>query len=535
MHRTLALTILLLATAGYSYTFRPEALRAHMRFLADDLLEGRGTGTRGYRIAAEYVAAQFEGAGLAPGAGSSYFQTVPFLKTVVSPESTVTLTPDSGSPVTLRFGDAFVTYGDPLNASKNIEAGVVLVGFGVTAPELKVDDYAGVDVRGKIVAFFTGAPKQFPDSLRAHYSSSLGKIENAAAHGAIGAIVITTAEEAARAPWDRVVRGSKIGSMHWLESDGSPHAVRKELSSGVALGLKGTEMFLAAAGKSLADLTAQLDSQKVKAVPLPLRASVNLISAHEKVNSDNVVGVVRGSDPVLRDQYVVYSSHLDHIGITEAVDGDAINNGALDNASGIAATIEIAKAFAALPKAPRRSIIFLATTAEEKGLKGADFFANNPTVPIDQIVANINIDEILMIVPTKDIVVWGIETSDLGQTARKVAREMGLEISPDPYPEEVVFVRSDQYPFVKRGVPALFAGIGTKGVDPAVDVEKLQRRWFVTRYHAPKDDLDQPIDYPTGAKFTEFNYRLGLEVANRTAPPAWTPGNFFGEKFARKK
>ena len=171
------------------------------------------------------------------------------------PESTVTLTPDSGSPMTLRFGDAFVTYGDPLNVSKSIEARVVLVGFGVTAPELKIDDYAGVDVRGKIVAYFTGAPKQFPDSLRAHYSSSLGKIDNAAAHGAIGAIVITTAEEAARAPWDRVVRGSKLGSMHWLESDGSPHAVHKELSSSVSLGLKGTEMFLAAAGKSLADLT----------------------------------------------------------------------------------------------------------------------------------------------------------------------------------------------------------------------------------------------------------------------------------------
>ncbi len=530
MRNTLVVTVLLLASPVYPDSFRPEALRAHMRFLADDLLEGRG-----YKLAAEYVAAQFEAAGLEPGAGGSYFQTVPFLKTIASPDSTVILTPVSGAPVTLKYGEAFVTYGDPRREDTNVASKVVLVGYGITAPELKVDDYAGVDVKGKIVALFAGAPSHFSSSLRAHYSSTQGKVENAAGHGAAGLLILVTREEAARAPWPRVIRGSKLGSMHWLESDGALHSVPKDLSFNLSLGLSGTEAFLAAAGKTLPEITTQLAAPRFKAIELPLNAAISIHSSHEKVSSDNVLGVLRGSDPALRDQYLVYTSHLDHIGMTDAVDGDAINNGALDNASGIAATIEIAKAFAALPKAPRRSIIFLATTGEEKGLKGADYFANNPTVPIDNIVANINIDEILMIAPVKDIVVWGIETSDLGDTSRKIAKDMGLEISPDPYPEEVIFVRSDQYPFVKRGVPAIFAGVGTKSVDPSVDVEKLQRQWFVTRYHAAKDDLDQPIHYPTGATFTEFNYRIGLDVANRTAPPAWVPGNFFGEKFARKK
>jgi Zn-dependent M28 family amino/carboxypeptidase len=509
-------------------TFQPEAIRAHMNFLASDLLEGRGPGTPGYDLAAEYVAAQFEAAGI-----GSDFQPITFRRTVAGADSTVTFTPDYGSPHTFRFGEGFASTGDPISAQKTISGRVVVAGYGVTAPEQKYDDYAGVDVRGKIVAFFSGSPRRFPDTLRAHYSSSLGKLENAVAHGAVGIISLTTRTDAERFPWDRVVGQYKLGSMHWIEPSGVPHDVHSGLSATISLSQAGADALFTNSPQTFDATIRQLENGSFRAFELPLAATIRLTSSHERVVSANVVGRLRGSDPKLRNEYVIYSSHLDHLGITDPVNGDRINNGALDNASGIAALIEIAKAFAE-GKPPRRSLIFLATTAEEKGLRGADYFANNPTVPIDSIVANINIDEILMLAPIKDVVPIGIETSDLGDAARRVAKEMNVEISPDPHPEEVVFVRSDQYPFVKRGVPAIFVGAGYKALDPKVNVAKMQIEWIKKRYHQPSDDLTQPMYIPVGAMVAEFNYRLGLDVANRTARPRWTPGNFFGAKFGRR-
>jgi hypothetical protein len=527
-------TILLVAGAAGAGTIRPEAIRAHMNFLASDLLEGRGAGSRGYELAAQYVATQFEGAGLRPGAGDSYFQPIAFRRTVAGADSTLTLSPDGGTAQTYRFGDVFATTGDPLNAQKTIAGRVVMVGYGVTAPELKYDDYAGVDVRGKIVALFSGAPKTFSSTLRAHYSSSLGKLENAIAHGAIGMVGLTTRTDAERFPWDRVVRQYKLGAMHWLRADGTPHQVYPALSATISLNQAGADALFANAPRSFDETVKQIESGSFRAFEMPVSVDLRLTSSHERSVSANVVGLLRGSDPKLRDEYIVYSSHLDHLGLSDPVNGDAINNGALDNASGIAAMIEVAKAFTAQAAPPRRSIIFLATTAEEKGLRGADYFANNPTVPLENLVANINIDEIFMFTPVRDVIPIGIETSDLGDAARRVAQEMKLEISPDPYPEEVIFVRSDQYPFVKQGVPALFVIAGSKPVDPKVDVLRLQLDWIKTRYHQPTDDLGQPLDFSVGATLAEYVHRLGLDVANRTARPRWTPGNFFGEKFGRR-
>jgi hypothetical protein len=534
MRRLVVGLFLVGAVAAHGASFGPEPIRAHMRFLASDLLEGRGTGTRGYELAAQYVASQFEAAGVEPGANGSYLQPITFRHTFASPDSSVTFTTDSGATTRLRFSEEFMTYGDPLNAERSSEGRVVFVRYGVTAPELKYDDYAGVDVRGKIVAYFSGAPPAFTNTLRAHHSSSTGKLDNAAAHGAAGVLVLNTRADFERFTWDRVVRHYKLGSMHWLEASGAPHAVQPTVSNSVSLSMAAQEMLFGSIGKSVEQMAADLEAGKARSTELPVRASVRIISTHKAVQSSNVVGLIRGSDPALRNQYLVYSSHLDHLGISDPVNGDSINNGALDNASGIAAMIEIAKAFAEMPVKPRRSILFVATTAEEKGLRGADYFANNPTVPIEQLVGNINIDEIMMMRPVKDVVPLGVEVSDLGVAALKVARDMGLEVSPDPAPEEVFFVRSDQYPFVKRGVPAIYVGMGYKAVDPTIDAAREQTEWNRTRYHSPKDDLDQPIDYSVGATLARYNYLLGLEVANRTQPPAWTPGNFFGEKFGRK-
>lgn len=518
---------LVLALIASSAVGRTEAIRAHMTFLASDLLEGRGTGTRGYRIAAEYVAAQYGLMGI-----ESSFQEVPLRETVADASSTIRLMRAGEAPVTLRIFHDFTSSGDPLSANKVVEGDIVFAGYGISAPEQTYDDYAGLDARGKIVAIFPGAPARFPNAVRAHHSSSLNKIETAAGHGAVGVIILTSPEENVRSPWARKTRQSRIGSMHWVRPDGKPNAVDPALSNNATISLEATRALL---GEQAEAVFASLKDAKPKASPLRAKARIHLISAHRELKSPNVVGMLRGSDPKLRDEYLVYSAHLDHVGITAAVDGDSINNGAFDNASGTAVMLEVARAFAALPERPKRSVIFLATTGEEKGLRGADYFANNPTVPVDAIIGNINIDMLVMIARTTDLIPIGIETNEIGDVAREVAREMNVELSPDPFPEEVVFVRSDQYPFVRRGIPALYVDPGYKAADPSIDLAKLHKEWLRTRYHAPGDDLQQPIDYSAALLLTEFDFRLGLALANRAERPKWKPGDYFGERFGKNR
>ena len=522
---------LVLALVASTSVARVEAIRAHMTFLASDLLEGRATGTRGYRIAAEYVAAQFEMLGLEPGVNGGYLQEVPLWETVPDAASTVTFTRPNGSTTTLKIFETFVSSGDPLSTDHVVEGEVVFAGYGISAPEQKYDEYAKLDVRGRIVAIFGGAPKSFPNAVRAHHSASLTKIETAARFGAKGLIFLTSPEDDTRSPWPRRLRQSKLGSMHWRGSGDKPHGVAPSLSSNVTIGLDQTrELF----GKDAEAVFKSVEASKPKAKPLSVRARIHLVSRHRSLTSPNVAAIMRGSDPKLRDEYLVYTAHLDHVGITEPVAGDAINNGAFDNASGTAVLLEVARAFAENPEKPKRSILFLATTGEEKGLRGADYFANNPTVPFESIIGNINLDMLVMIARTSDLIALGIETSEIGDVAREVAKEMNVELSPDPFPEEVFFVRSDQYPFVRRGIPAIYVDPGYKAVDSSIDLPKLHKEWLRTRYHAPSDDLNQPIDYTAALLLTEFDYRLGLLLANRAERPQWKPGDYFGEKFGKK-
>jgi hypothetical protein len=527
--RRLILPLLLLTTALHAQV-RPEALRAHMRFLADDTLEGRGTGTRGFQLAARYVAAQLEVNGI-----RTSFQTVPFRSTLpIAERSSIVLTRADGSTATLRYAEGFVNSGDILSESANVEAPVVFAGYGITAPGRQYDDYANIDARGKIVAYFADAPSSFPSDLRAHYSSSYEKAKNAAEHGAIGTLSLVTPTDEERAPWPRRVRQSKLGSMYWLEGNGTPHGARPELRASATLSQSGLAALFQNAPQPLGEVIQSIAAGNPRAVALPVTARISIASRHSRVESPNVIGVLLGSDPKLMSEYVVYSAHLDHLGISEPVDGDAINNGALDNASGIAAMLEVARAFSELPQRPRRSIIFLAVTGEEKGLRGADYFANNPIVPPDAIVANINIDEILMFHPVRDVTPIGAEHSTLEAVVQKVARQQHIEISADPYPEEVVFVRSDQYPFVKVGVPAVYVGAGYHPVDASQNILQDTMTWIKTIYHSPKDEIGQPIDYSVGVQVANFDFGIGLEVANADARPAWKKGDFFGETFGHK-
>lgn len=531
MVRSLVVLCALLALPLDGQEISPSAIAGHMKFLASDLLEGRAAGTRGHEIAAAYVASQFEGAGLEPGANGTFFQSVPFRRTTADAQSSITVQPDQGAALRLKFGDAFVTSGDPLHAERKVSGRLAVVGYGITAPELNHDDYAGIDARGKIVVVFSGAPSRFSNTVRAHYSSSLGKVDNAAAHGAAGMIVLERPDDDSPSPWAQVSRNYGRGAMHWLTREGAPHGVNPSLTHSIRIHPDVAESLFQIAGRKHADVAAQVREGTFRPFEIPASVTIHSLSRHERVDSPNVVGLVRGSDPKLRDEYLVMSSHLDHIGITAPVDGDAINNGAFDNASGIAALIEIARAAAAAKPRPRRSIVFLATTAEESGLRGADYFVINPTVPRAGIVANINIDQIMMIDAVRDVIVHGIEHSSLGDAARAVAAKSGIPISPDPFPEEVVFVRSDQYPFIRQGIPALYIDSGITAVDPAIDAGKRQKEWLKQRYHTPKDDLQQQLDYSVPAMVGRFTLLTALEIASSPVRPAWKPGDFFGERF----
>jgi hypothetical protein len=513
----------------------PHAIRAHMAFLADDLLEGRGTGTRGYMIGAKYVAAQFEAFGLEmAGEVGSYLQPVPFRKAEVVDEGSSLVLRRGSESKTLALGEEFVLVGDFEREETSVEAGVVFVGFGVTAPEQDYDDYAGLDVKGKIVCSLLGAPSSFPSSQRAYYSSQEVKAENAVAHGAVGFVYLWTPEMEKRIPWEIVVRMSGRGGLMWLEPDGTPHGSFPEIRGGALLSQSEVKELFVGAKFNFEETLKRSKSGEPLGFPLDVEAKIEVKTKHTELSCVNVAGLLKGSDPELGREYIVYTAHLDHSGIGEPVDGDAIYNGALDNASGVAALLETARAFRSLDPPPRRSIVFVATTAEEKGLLGADYYANRPTVPIDNIVANINIDGLGIFFPAKDIVAYGAEHSSLGKLVHQAADRLEFMISPDPFPEETFFIRSDQYPFIKQGIPALFYFPGLKSANPEIDGAAFLQKWLTSIYHSPKDDMSQEFDFEEGARVTRMNFLVGYLTAQAEDRPRWNPGDFFGEKFGRK-
>ncbi|HWN42948.1 MAG TPA: M28 family metallopeptidase [Thermoanaerobaculia bacterium] len=508
---------------------RPQAIRAHMRFLSDDLLEGRGTATRGYDIAARYVATRFEELGLEPtGTGGSYFQPVPLMQmTTVEAECSLTLLRD-GREIELEYGPDFLVRSAVEEASAT--APVVFAGFGVTAPELGYDDYAGLDVRGKVVAILMGSPSTFPSDQRAYYSDRAVQARNAAARGAVGLLGIYTPERERRSSWETARRHSHWPSSSWVDKAGKPQF--STLLPAAALSLKGAKELFAGAPRTLEEIYAAAEAGRPPAFELPVRASLRTAGKGKRVESPNVAAVLRGSDPKLRDEYVVLSAHLDHVGMEPSGEGDIIYNGAYDNASGIAVMLEVANAFTRLP-APRRSVLFLAVTGEEEGLNGSDYFAHQPTVPIDRIVANTNLDMFLMLYPLRDVIAFGAEHSSLDRVVREAAGRLGIEVSPDPFPEEVLFIRSDHYAFVKQGVPAIFLAVGLQSADPAVDGKALWGKWMKEVYHKPGDDMSQAIDFGAGVQFAKLNFLVSYQVAQEEKAPTWNPGDFFGSQFGR--
>ncbi|HEY6373526.1 MAG TPA: M28 family metallopeptidase [Candidatus Sulfotelmatobacter sp.] len=512
-------------------------IRAHIRFLADSLLQGRAPGTPGYDIAARYVATELEGMGLHPAVSGSWFQSVPLQKAVIDgAASSLTLTVNGKAQKLTDAKDYILSswFANPAakgesKAGSDVSAPVVFVGFGVTAPDQKYDDYAGIDVRGKVVAGFYGAPSTFPSTERAYYSDGIVKAKNAVAHGAVGVVSMMIPEDWKRYRWEWLVPQVQAGDMHWLDKRGAPHDFFPELRGNALLSGQGAKLLFAGAPKTLDQAVSDARAGKPQAFAMPVNVHIHTVAEQSLIQSSNIVAELKGSDPALRDQYVVYTAHVDHLGICPPGNGDNVCHGALDNASGSSTLLEIARAYASLPQPPRRSVLFVFVTGEEMGLLGSDYFAHFPTVPLKSIVANLNIDGAPGVYfPLKDVVALGAEHSTLGDEVAAAAKVMGYDVSPDPMPEEVAFIRSDQYSFVLQGLPAVDIEDGVKSTDPKINGLEVIKKWLVTRYHTPLDNMEQPIDFEAAAKGAVMNFLVGYQVAQRDAAPSWIKGDFFG-------
>jgi hypothetical protein len=535
------LTALLLASAAFAASaadlpattsVRADAIRGHVEFLAGDLLEGRAAATRGYDIAAAYVAAQFRQAGLAPaGDNDTYLQTVPLLEaTPVLPGSSAKLVRDDEIH-TFEYGTDYLPAADFMSASSTLTAPLVFAGYGVDAPELGYTDFENVDLKGRIAVILSGAPAKFPSSQRAYHSWSERKWSLLVERGAVGAITVASPVDEKRLPWERIVAMSWSPQMRWLDADGKPQRAFPELKLRFRFNRDAATRLFEDAAASFPEIMAAADAGQPQGFGLPGMLTLSATTGLRRTESANVLGLLPGTDPNLRNEIIVVTAHLDHLGRGSAVNGDSIYNGAHDNAVGVAVLLEMARALHVSNTRPRRSLLFAAVTAEEKGLLGSDYFVQAPRTDGRRIVANVNIDMPMPFVPVRDFVALGGEHSSLGTLARNAATAQGYKVSPELAPEEVGFIRSDQFSFIRHGVPALVLNSGYTAREPGVDAATLQRQFREANYHQPSDDLNLPLDYPTAADLARIDLRIVLDAANAANAPRWNAGDFFAEKF----
>ncbi len=503
---------------------------AHVTQLATDKMQGRGTGTEGYRNAAQYVVDEFQGLGLQPAGTKTFFQSVEFeTRTLLEERSTLEVTRD-GKVIPLRFGTEAILF--PAGESgQPFDAEIVFAGYGLTIREYAHDDFAGLDVAGKVVAFLQGAPLGVPSTVAAHYSSFEERMRNLQRLGGVGLLYISN-PRLEEIPWARLsaMRAQFTRTMDLTEPELSVWKAGVRVVAGVNAEHASTVLGISPA--RFAEIL-KLDTGKkpLRTFSVGGRLRGTVTYARSPATSDNVVAVMPGHDPKLKDEYVVLSAHLDHTGVGEPVNGDSINNGAMDNASGVATLLEVARMLHEASERPRRSILFFACTGEEMGLLGSKYFANRSTVPIDDVVANVNLDMFLPIIPLRTVRGYGVGESDLSVHLEAAAREIGVTVQEDPEPELNTFIRSDQYSFIKRGVPALFLSFG---FEPGSAESQTVTTWFRERYHAPSDDLNQPVKLDAAARFNQFMRLLTVAIANAYQRPRWKDDSFF-RTFAQRR
>jgi Peptidase family M28 len=500
---------------------------SHVRVLADDSLEGRGTGSPGHLKAAEYVAREFERAGLEPAGTEGYLQSVRLIaRELDEAQSSLALVKDSGAEVPLVLGRDAIIH-SRVEAPESLEAGLVFAGHGLSIPEANHDDFAGLDVRGKLVVLLGGAPPSIAGPLAAHMQSGGERAALLKRLGAIGTVGILNPKNM-DIPWERSALARFMPSMSLADPalDES-----RGLKLSVTINPAHADKLLEGSGHTFSEIVEAANAGKpLPHFTLPAKLRARAAFKRSDVVSQNVVAVLRGSDPKLKDEYVVFTAHLDHLGIGKPINGDAIYNGAMDNASGIAAMLDVAAMLKESGTKLHRSLLFVAVTGEEKGLLGSKFFAIAPTVDPGAIVANINTDMFLPIFPLKKLTIYGMDESDLGGEAAAAAESLGVEPQRDQDPKRNIFIRSDQYSFIRRGVPALALKVG---FDKGSPEEQVQKKWLTERYHAPSDDVAQPVDKQAAGAFDVLVAKLLERVANREKRPRWKESSFF-KRFAHE-
>ena len=507
-------------------------IKADVEYLAADAMEGREAGTRGYEAAADYVAARMESIGLAPGNNIGWFQPVRLRTASASAENSyMAIVDEAGKTIELTPLEDFKVFPSLEKSRFSLTAPAVFVGYGVHAPAAGHDDFEGLDIDGKVVVRFGGAPDWFDSEERAHYGSNSAKNPYLSENGAVAVIGIYTEQGEKRFPWERLTRNPVSRSTSWVGPDGAVDVAGPGVNASAFLRPEMSELLFSGAPRSYKELRAEEAEEggAPTGFELPVRVALRAASTFKEFESPNVIGLVEGADPALRDEVLVITAHLDHVGVNEHERGmkeDVINNGAMDNALGVAMLLETARRFQEGPP-PARTIAFLAVTAEEKGLLGADYFAHFPTLGGKEIVANVNLDMPLMLHSFTDIIAYGAERSTLGPIAEDALSDIGVVISPDPLPEQGIFTRSDHYRFVEKGVPALFLWPGF-----ADGGEEVISDFLANHYHQPSDDLSLPILWDDAARFADVNYEIAREIADRPARPQWNDGDFFGDLFA---
>jgi Zn-dependent M28 family amino/carboxypeptidase len=492
------------------------AIDAHLRFLADDLLEGRAPATRGGRLAALYIAAQFEALGLQPaGTDSSYFQPVALIGT--TPRATL----NWAGGATLRFGDDFVAWAERPDTQITVTADVVFVGYGITAPEAKWDDYKGMDLKGKILMMLVNDPGLQDSTLfrgkeLVYYGRWTYKLEEAARRGAAGVIIVHTTESATYG-WP-VVRGSWTVEQFKLDPPREP-----SIAFGAWVTSEAATAALAGKGHKLDALTRAAARRDFKPLVTGLRAAVTVTSRVRRVESENVVGLLPGSDAALRNEPVLFTAHYDHKGIGPAVNGDSIYNGAEDNASGVAAVLAAAEAMSRMSQRPKRPILFVATAAEESGLLGSEAYAAKPLFPLARTAAVLNLDVTNTRGLTRDISALGSDRSSLGAVFTAAARAENLTATSEP-DTRGSFFRSDHFPFARGGVPALSIKAGLNFVDqPATWGKEQEELYNEKRYHQPDDEYSPAFRYDGMIQQIRVALRVALAVGNAATLPDWLP------------
>ena len=508
------------APAATAPSFDGKSWWDYVKVLAADDMEGRETGSEGLRKAAAYIVEQLKADGLEPAGVNGFYQPVKLVSRQIDESASSLALVHDGKEQPLVLGQDAM-FSTRVDLAPEVDAPLVFVGYGLRVPEKDYDDFAGLDLKGKVAVMISGSPSEMPSALASHYQSAAERSKALREAGAIGIISIPN-PASMDIPWGRMTLARTRPSM--ALSDPKLNESRGVKLQVVFNPAYADKLFEGSPYKfqQLADL-----AKERKELPrFPLTASIkgHATVIQKDVESDNIIAKLPGTDPKLKDEYVVLSAHMDHLGIGEPINGDRIYNGAMDNGSGSALVLDIANSLQHSQAKLKRSVLFVFVTAEEKGLLGSRYFAANPTVPKGSIVADINTDMFLPIFPLKILTVYGLDESSLGSLVRQIGQQEGVQVQPDPEPLRNSFIRSDQYSFIRQGIPSLAMSVGFKPGSPEAAAHK---QWLTECYHAPSDDVNQPVDLAAAGKFEGIVQALTVKVANDPQRPQWNSDSFF--------